>query len=311
MSDLLTHWAVFDDCRRLAAIDPRTEPFFNRLLDDQREPARLGGITRYGSRWIPPILKSARADREAAESDERFRKRIAFALGGILHFPADQVFKPLMSELAQADWDSTHHLMQGRTPNPDAVQDKVSIREISAYYDCHVFRKVYLTGHEEPFSRFFVTENATEPGRELEAFVRALFQRALLSSHTLNPNMDDFEGWLDRVLAKIQPLYIDIGLYVRVFHAPDPQKMEAYQVESAFYRDADPVIALARAVQRGYRPDNSELDAAVDSPENRSGYATCLGMGVRLMREASAFWRGEVPEPPDVRQSHLWRNAKK
>lgn len=311
MSDLLTHWAVFDDSRRLAGCDPRMEPFFNRLLDEHREPARLGGITRYGSQWVPHILKSAAADRDAAESDEQARQRIAFALGGILHFPADQIFKPLMSELAQADWDSTHHLMRGRTPNPDAVQDKVSIREISAYYDCHVFRKVYLTGHEEPFSRFFVEENATEPGRELEAFIRALFQRALLASHTLNPDMNDFDGWLNKVLSKIQPLYIDIGLYVSVFHHPDPQKMDAYQVETAFYRDEDPVIRLSRAVQGGHQPDSDELDAAVDSPENRSGYATCLSMGVRLMREASAFWRGEVPEPPDVKQSHLWRQKRK
>ncbi|MBW3623144.1 MAG: hypothetical protein KY468_07000 [Armatimonadetes bacterium] len=309
MSDLLTHWAVFDDSRRLAACDSMMEPLFNRLLEES-DPARLGAITRYGSQWIPRILKSAAKDREASESDEKAQQRIAFALGGILHFPADQIFKPLMSELTQADWDSTHHLMQGRQPGPGTVQDKVSIREISAYYDCHVFRKVYLAGHEEPFSRFFVTENATEPGQELEAFVRALFQRALLSSHTLHPDMNDFDGWLDNVLSRIQPLYIDIGLYVRVFHQPDPQKMEAYRVETAFYRDEDPVIRLARAVQRGHRPGKEELDAAVDSPENRSGYATCLSMGVRLMREASAFWRGEVPEPPDVKQSHLWRKKK-
>src|SRR5690606_37743589 len=112
MSDLLTHWAVFDDCRRLAAADAEVDPFINRLLDQKGDYARLGAIARSGSRWMPPIPKPAHANREAAAGDERLQQRMAFALGGILHFPADHVFKPLMSGLAQADWNATHHLMQ-------------------------------------------------------------------------------------------------------------------------------------------------------------------------------------------------------
>jgi hypothetical protein len=34
-------------------------------------------------------------------------------LDGILHFPADQVFKPMMSELTQADWNSKPHADAG------------------------------------------------------------------------------------------------------------------------------------------------------------------------------------------------------
>lgn len=92
------------------------------------------------------------------------QQKIGFALGGILHFPADQVFKPMMSRLAQADWNSTHHLMQGRAADATTTQNPDAIREISAYYDCHVFRKVYAAGYEEPFSHFLVAENSTAPG---------------------------------------------------------------------------------------------------------------------------------------------------
>ncbi len=280
MSDLLTHWAVFDDSRRIAAQDENVEPLFKTILEEKRDYARMGAITRYGSQWMPPTLKSARERKEEAEGgDERLQQKLAFALGGILHFPADQIFKPLMSELAQADWDSTHHQMQGKKADAGTVKNSTSIREISAYYDCHVFRKVYLTGQEDPFSRFLVTENATEPGQALEAFVRSLFQRALLSSHTLAPDREDFDGWLDRLLDQVQPLYIDIGLYVRVFTAPDPEKIAAYRVESDFYRDDDPMIRLARAVQQGKDASAAEIDDALASDENRSGYGECLRKG--------------------------------
>jgi hypothetical protein len=301
MSDLLTHWAVYDDCRRLAATDAQMDPFINCLLDEKGHYARLGAIARSGSRWMPTILKNAYPQRAKAATDERLQQKIAFALGGLLHFPADYVFKPLMSKLAQTDWDRAHHQMQGREAN-GAEAPPVSIREISVYYDCHVFKKVYLAGCEEPFTRFLVADNTLEPGQALEAFVRSLFQRALLASHTLAPDMDNFDAWLDNLLDRVQPLYVDIGLYVEVFNNPDAQKMETYRVESDFYRDTDPIITLVRAVQHGEQITQSDLQTALDSENNKSGYATCLTMGVRLLREASAFWRGDLPEPPDVKQ---------
>lgn len=308
MSDLLTHWAVFDDVRRLAAHDADVEPLFKRVLDEKHQLARLGALARGGSKWMPHIMQSALARRDALESDEKLLARLAFGLGGILHFPADAVFKPMMSELAQADWDSTHHLMQGRTADLSTTQNAVSIREVSAYFDCHVFRKVYLAGREEPFSRFLLQDNSTEAGRELEAFVRALFQRALLSSHTLAPDTSSFEAfdaWLDALLAKVQPLYIDIALYVRVFEHPDPQKTAFYRVESDFYRDDDALIQLARRAQGG-DAIGAEIEAALNG-DNRSGYAQCLRRSVQLLREASQFWRGERDTPPDVRQDTNWK----
>jgi hypothetical protein len=304
MSDLLTHWAVFDDARRLAAHDTQCDSQLLQLLDNCNSFARLGAITRYGSQFVPRILNDALARKSEVANDERLQNKIAFALGGILHFPADHVFKPLMSELAQADWEDAHHAMQNR--GEASEKTKVSVREISAYYDCHVFRKVYLAGNEEPFSRFFVTENSTEPGQALEAFVRSLFQRALLSSHTLAPDMQNFDAWLDNLINRVQPLYIDIAMYVRVFQNPDPQKMETYQVESSFYSDDDALIQLARRVQRGNIFSQDEMETALNTP-NRSGYSECLRMSVNLLREASAFWNGQRDTPPDVTQDTSWR----
>lgn len=297
MSDLLTHWAVYDDCRRLASHDQSVLPFFNDLLRDYSNYARLGAIARYGSKFVPHILASEK-NRQCDDEESRLRQlqRVAFATGGILHFPADQVFKPMISELANADWGSAHRQMKKGIDRP-------LHREISAYFDCHVFRKVYLAGGEAPFNSFLLAENASDAGRALEQFINALFQRALLSSHTLAPDMDNFDAWLDNLLQKIQPLYIDINLYTRVFQNPDSQKTKEYKVETDFYCDADSIIQSARAIQRGVAVSSAQIDEAVAAP-HRSGYAECLKRGVLLLREVSKYWRGELSSPPDITQNY-------
>lgn len=308
MSDLLVHWACFEDLRRLAQRDPRMDETLARILEEERETARLGAITRYGSKWVPAILHDARRSWDETPDRGRLMKRVAFALGGIAHFPPDTVLKPVMSELAQADWNSAHVEMQqgaDRTSPPK----KELIREVSAYFDTHVFREVYFAGNEEPFNQFLFAVNRSEPGAAAEAFVRSLFQRALLACHTFDPGKDPAGhlAWLDRLLDTVQPLYLDLDLYTRVVLHPDPAKMEAFGVTTTFYRREDPLILVARKVHRGEAVDPAGFDAAMREGANASHYGKCLEIGLRCLREASAFWRGERSEPPDIRQWEAWK----
>ncbi len=301
MSDLLTHWAVFEDCRRLSAQDPQIEPVFTQALQQECETARLGALSRGGNSWVPAVLTR---QRETAAHGPPDLRKLAFALGGITHYAADVVMKPLMSRLAGADWSTTDGAMQKSrdgTPRTDGAR---SIREISAYYDCHVFREVYRDGAESPFdgAAFLLSANATEPGRALETFVRALFQRALLAWHTLSPAKADIDGWLDRLFAKLQPLYISLDLYARVYVTPDPAKLTAYEVATTFYRSDDPLIRLARRVQLESSAAPGELDAALTPAANASAYAAAVALGLVRLREASAFWQHRNPAPPDLRQ---------
>ena len=280
MSDLITHWAVFDDARRLAAFDPRIEPLFLDILNETADVARLGALSRGGNWWTGQILRAARENQ--TPDDARWRQKLAYGLGGLLHYPADFEFKALMKRLVKE--------VPGATT-----------REVYAYQDCHVFREVYASGQEQPFSPHFLAPNDTEAGRELELLVRALFQRALLSSHTLAPDRANFDGWLDNLLDKVQPLYVDVGLYVAVWNAPDPQKIAAYEIETAFYGADDLMIQLARRAGNGGQISQSELDEALQNP-GQSGYARALMLGVQVLRDATRFWRGETDETPDVSQ---------
>ena len=270
MSDLLTHWAVYEDCRRLTPLAGGIEPLFGELIETEREYTRLGAITRGGNRWMTSILEHARDTWGQEEQHPRLGQKVAFSLGGLTHQACDNLMNPLMKRRAD------------------------SKREISAYYDTHVFRQVYLTGGAEPFNRFLVADNDTAPGQALEAFVRSLFQRALLSSHTIKPDFDDVDAWLDRLFDAVQSLYIDINMYVDVFHQPDPDKVQRYGVETEFYRADDPAIQAARALQRGEKVSAEAAREALQEGANESHYAQALVLGITYLKTASAFWRREV-----------------
>ena len=305
MSDLLTHWAVFEDARRLAARDSEVCAEFSAALETETDIARLGALTRGGNRWAPALLARYRpAAAEPAAEPANVRRKLAFALGGIAHYAADVLMKPLMSRVAEADWHAAHAAMQRAGAGGPRAEVKVSIREVSAYYDCHVFRAVYGDGAEPPFApeRFLLAENKGEAARALESFARALFQRALLSCHTLAPPKDDAEPWLDRLFALLQPLYVSLDLYARVYAAPDPAKMALYEVETSFYRADDPAVRAARRAQHGEPLASADLDAALAEGANRGAYGQAVALALRRLREASAYWLGKTENPPDVRQ---------
>ena len=306
MSDLLTHWAVFEDLRRISQHDPAMDAQLAAILQEEREFARLGAISRGGTMFVPHILQSTRQQWDTASDPAMLRRKLAYALGGVTHFPTDHVLKPLMSELVQADWNDTQYVMQGRAAKKGVHTDEDAVREISAYYDVHVFRKVYLAGQEEPFNRFLVADNPTAPGQALSEFVYALFQRALLASHTFDPDKQNLDAWLENLIAHVQPLYLNIEIYTRVFTQPDPHKMQQYQVETAFYLESDPAIRLARALQAGQSVSPAELEAALAENANRSGYGRTLELGMNALRKTSAYWRGETPDLPDLRQNYRY-----
>ena len=301
MSDMLVHWAIFEDTARLAAADARIGDELAGVLCEQVTVARLGALTRGGGTWVPDIVKKART--KWGGGDAKLPARLAFALGGVTHWAADVVMKPVMSKLANEERNRPHVEMQV-DPAARAKRGGASIREVSAYFDAHVFRKVYLGGDVEPFNRFMLSHNETDAGRAAEQFVRALFQRALLSCHTLDPGkpLSDYEPWLDKLIDTVQPLYLDLRQYADVYASPDPRKQEVYGVETTFYVEADPAVAAARQLQQGGAVAQAEIDAALADGANAGHYGRALAMSVNGLRGVAAYWRGEAEDCPAFHQ---------
>lgn len=178
MSDLLTHWAVFDDCRRLARFAGGIEPHFREAIEEQRQHARLGAIVRTERHWMQQLLERARAGWDEPANHPDLDRKLAFALAGMTHAACDRTMKPIRYRAVLAD-------EQGPDPTPNPQ------REVYAYQDVHVFEHVYLNGDEEPFNRFLLAENGTKPGKTLEEFIRATFLAGLLRLRVLEPDEGD------------------------------------------------------------------------------------------------------------------------
>jgi hypothetical protein len=291
---MLTHWAAFEDCCRLAQIDENIETPFRGALEQQREAGRLGTLTRLGAKWMQPMLESVRDGWSHSQRDPKLSRNLAFVLGGLVHQATDNVMKPALSRAAGGTWSQMQAYLRG-TPGTPAVSPQVvdAAHEYSAYLDAEIFRQVYLDGSADPFSEFFMAKLSPK-GKAFEEFVRALFQRSLLSVHTLNPTVDRMEDWMENLFRTVQPSFVGIDRWVRVYNQPDPAKIEAYEVRTAFYRPDDPSISVARALQHGKHVDDAALQAAFAEGTHTCYYGHILQTGLDYMRKASQFWRGET-----------------
>ena len=285
MSDLITHWLVYEDVHRIARRLPEMKGIADEVLHRHAEPARLGAITRFGGKWVPEILTRTRDALAAGQAlDETAERRLAFAFGGIAHAPADIMVKPLLKKYAAPEIPSNDHSPGGK-------------REVSAYYDVVAFLETHGEGglFDE---RFF-----TSAGQPLTALVRTLFHQALLASHTINPGREQPVEFIDRFLAHLQPLYIELSLYERVLaELSASNAVGKYGMYDEFYRREDAILEIARSLQRGGSCDPPRIKDALGEGRNRSAYGRAVAMGVRWFCQASEYLGGRCDTPPDVSQ---------
>ena len=173
MSDLLTHWAVMDDCRRLMPFVAGVAPEFGESLNRHHYLARLGSNTRTEGHWIPPILRWTRQHWDDPAMHPEAEIKLAFCVAGLAHTACDVEMKQLRIKTVLAEENSPD-------PTPDDVE-----RLVYAYHDTHVFRKVYRDGAEEPFNTFMMADIQTGAGQKLEKMAKALFQLAMMGTRTM------------------------------------------------------------------------------------------------------------------------------
>lgn len=295
MSDMVTHWAVFDDCRRMVQVDETIEPLFKRLISDHHGFARLGSLTRYGTLITNHILKQIQDGGRKSNLTAKDERNLGFVLGALTHQACDKAMKPLLSKVSGEDWNRLQYAQIDQNDDLVTLKDAIEkSHEVSAYYDAEVFREVYMGGGEaEPLSIFFLTE-LTPQGRTLNDAIRGMYQRAFLACHTFKPDLEHIDDWLETVFNNVQPLYLDTDEWVRVYNNPDPAKIREYGVRTEFYDKNDPTIQAARLIQAG-KPLPDDLRKAVyEDGETRCSYGEALQLCLLYLRRATAFWRGET-----------------
>src|SRR5258708_3260385 len=118
MSDMLTHWAAYEDCRRLAQLDERIEPVFRAAMEERRDVGRLGTLTRLGGKWMQPLLQSVRPNWNDIDPDPDQVRNLAFVLGGLVHQATDNVMKPPLSDAAGGNWSQMQAYLRGTPGTP-------------------------------------------------------------------------------------------------------------------------------------------------------------------------------------------------
>lgn len=282
-----TYWAVFEDCRLLASFgqDPGADREPLDMIDAELEHARLGAIMHRDEPWQLPVLERARARWSDGAERPALARRVAFALGGLVHAASDEMIEPLTAPApAQTNGDA------------DARRS-----EIRAYQDAHVFDQAYASGHEDAFDRFLTMDDKRDRRTGSEEFLTALVLRALQSSHTIEPDMTAIDTWQDLLFADMERMPGAIRRGVDAAVAPDPDKVERYVTGVGFYRPDDPAIQVARALRENQPVNQDDVREALGQGTNTSAYGRAVERGVERLAMAAASWREErdarVPVP--------------
>ena len=121
---------------------------------------------------------------------------------------------------------------------------------------------------------------------DLNRLFRVLETRRLVALHTFNPDSTSADEWLSRLFVWHRDFKVLLNRYAEAYRAP--------AAEPAFYNRADPVIQLARAVQRGGIVNRAELEPALQAARSQSHYAQAIARGCRQMEAASAYLGGSI-----------------
>jgi hypothetical protein len=173
--------------------------------------------------------------------------------------------------------------------------------DCSVYHDVFVFRAVYAAGAEEPYAGAVLTREAESlprgnlPPAELEDLLRAILQRALIGLHTFRPDADHIEDWIDGLLGLGQQFRVNVARYAEALAEPDPEKVRRFIEEPNFYDPADPVIALARSIQKGQPLQTPVTDALAASTQG-SHYSRALVRACNYLAVASDYFQGHISE---------------
>lgn len=278
MSEHITHTAVMDDGARLAIHSDEICPDFKTVLRDKIDICRYTAMTRSGDMFTVRLLRDLRSHWPQRRAGDLSEEKLAFVLGWRCHLAADRTFKPVYRQL------DPEYYRKGD-------DERGGASDVSVYHDVVVFREVYDHGRSAPFTPSaldFRLEShpafRSLPVRALERTVLPLWQQQLLQ---IQSRQDP---------AHFQTGRIDILRYAAAYHAPDPDKMRRYIFEPNFYNPRDPLIALARSIQRGTPGRDVSLKDALAAVPRQSQYAQALERAYRYLHAASEYFLGRIDE---------------
>jgi hypothetical protein len=280
MSENITHTAVVDDCLRLMLASESICSPFKTAAQQHLPMAQLGCMTRAGDRCNPGLLDNFRTRWSQRKPDDHLEAKLAFVLGWLCHRAADRQMKPVFRRF---------HPPEQRQESPT---------ECSIYHDAYLFRTIYANGQEPPYypamfgDQFRILHEKIDV-ENVQKLARILLRRALIEMHTLIPDTENPEKWIDQLLTRRQEFYVNLERYDRAITHPDPEKVKLYITDDNFYDPDEAIIASARKLQHGLHIAPADIKSALESKPH-SHYGTALHTGMRYLCGASDFFSSEM-----------------
>ncbi|HBY58866.1 MAG TPA: hypothetical protein DEH78_03535 [Solibacterales bacterium] len=301
MSEHITHVAVFEDCCRLALHSGRLAGPFRTVLNKHWDFARFGSTSRSGDRFSIAILKYCREN--WPDGGKNVEEKLAFVVAWRCHQAADRRFKPVYREV-----EPEHYA------KPNADNEFGAPSESRVLHDVVVYREVYGSGQYPPFMRGLLDDRlhslAGAQALDYDATFAALggvWQRTLQQQHP-ERTAGGFVEATAKAPGRFQRYYVDVQRYAEMFANPDADFMRRFIVEPNFYDRRDPLIALARALQRKEPLPAVPFEKAYALAADQSQYAQSLRMGLRYVFAASDFFEGKISEAETNKLFDLDRN---
>lgn len=295
MSEQVTHLATFDDCRRLAleADDGVLAEEVKRVLGGRRRAGRMGSLSRGNNNNLVPGVLKAREHWDERAGDEQFEREFVYVLGWYTHRATDRCFKPRFRDV-----DPEYGAKRNRAvyPRVDGGGPK-NLTKI--YHDAVLYDRIY-DGDRDPFrpGNFEVSMGSHPASTAVDVTrVEDVFQHKwmaeLIASYECVSGSDGLpdEGTIHTVLDQRQTATYRTRWYQEAYHEPDIRHMERFINEPNFYDEDDPIVSLARSIQRGESPDVDFADVLANPGDSQ--YAVCLAKSYRYLRAASDLFAGE------------------
>ena len=157
------------------------------------------------------------------------------------------------------------------------------------YHDVTLLHAMHQSEPVEP-------SGATASVDALAQLLQMMYLRTYMRMHTIDPDFDDVEGWILRLVRRSRDLESLTQRYAAAYLQPEAAKLRRYVEVPNFYDASDPLIQLARSLHQGITESTVDLEEAVAASPAQSQYARALGHAYQALASVSAFHEGALGE---------------
>ncbi|TVY11719.1 hypothetical protein [Paenibacillus cremeus] len=282
MSDNLARTAVVEDCLNLMLA---SEHICEAFKEAGREHANFAQFGSFASPGDQIALQQLAKYRENWESHKSVKEEIGFRSAPLVpKTKAESVLAYVLGWLCHRAADS---------------KLKPGSAEAGLYQDALLFHRLYVNEGQTPQAYRSpgapLEQAATIGSKELAELFRELQQRFFIEMHTYVPDVDNIEGWFDKLHVQLKERSAYMDRFAEALMNPEPEKVQQHVDGTNFYSDEDAIIRLTLSIRQGAQPSQAEIEAAY-AAEPKSRYAQALKQGYRNLLSANAFFTGSIDQ---------------